>query len=72
MLLTGRPYTVHTWASVSTCRKRARVLTGRGVAYVYSSTRVVRAVVCKHHACTVLHTCSSGVRAVVVNMALVF
>ena len=39
---------------------------------MYSSTRVVRAVVCKHHACTVVHTCSSRARAVVVIVALVF
>ena len=44
-LLTGRPYTGHTWAGMPTCRERARVPTGRGVPYVYISARVVRAVV---------------------------
>ena len=63
---------MRTWASVYRCRERARAPTGRGVAYVSSSTRVVREVVCKHHACTVVHTCSSSVHAVVVIMALVF
>ena len=37
--------TVYTWAGVPTCRERARVPIGRRAAHVYSSTRVVRAVV---------------------------
>ena len=59
--------TVYTWAGVPTCRERARVPTGCCVAYVYSSTRVVRAVVYGYYACTVAHTCSSSIRAVVSN-----
>ena len=50
--------TVYTWAGVPTCRKRARVPIGRCVAYVYSSTRVVRAVVYGYYACTVAHVSS--------------
>ena len=49
------------------CRERARVLIGRGVAYVYSSTSVVRAVVGSYYACTAAHTCSGSIRAVVSN-----
>ena len=64
--------TVYAWAGVPTCRERARVPIDRCMAYVYSSTRVVRAVVCKHHACIVVHTCSGSARAVVVIMALDF
>ena len=63
---------MYTWAGVPTCRERAGVPIGRCVAYVYSSTRVVRAVVCKHHACTVVRTCSSSARVVVVIVALDF
>ena len=63
---------MYTWAGVPTCRERTRVPIGRCVAYVYSSTRVVRAVVCKHHACTVVHTRSSSARAVVVIVTLDF
>ena len=37
------------------------------VAYVYSSTRVVRGVVYRYYACTVAHTCSSSICAVVSN-----
>ena len=43
---------------VPTCRGRARVPSGRGVAYVYSSTRVVHAVVYGYYACTVAHVWS--------------
>ena len=64
--------TVYTWAGVPTCRERARVPMGRCVAYVYSSTRVVRAVVYDYCACTVVHTCISSARAVVVIVALEF
>ena len=63
---------MYTWAGVPTGREGARVPIGRGVAYVYSSTRVVRAVICKHHAFTVVHTCSSSASAVVVTVALDF
>ena len=45
--------TVQTWAGVSTCNKRARVPIGRGVPYVYNSTRVIRAVVYGYYACIV-------------------
>ena len=34
---------------------------------VYSSTRVARAVIGNYYACTVAHTCSSSIRAVVRN-----
>ena len=34
---------------------------------MYSSTRVVRAVVGNYYACTVAHTCSSSIRAVARN-----
>ena len=50
--------TVYTWAGVPTCRERARVRIGRGVAHVYSSTRVVRAVVYEYYARTVAHVWS--------------
>ena len=50
--------TVYTWAGVHTCRERARVPIGRGAAYVYSSTRVVRAVAYEYYACTVAHVFS--------------
>ena len=40
------------------CKERARVPIGRCVAYVYSSTRVVRAVVYGYYACTVAHVLS--------------
>ena len=52
--------TVYTWAGVLTCRERARVPIGRGVAYVYSSIRVVRSVVYGYYACTVAHVWSVG------------
>ena len=38
-----------------------------GVAYVYSSTRVVRAVVGGYYACIVAHTCGGSIRAVLSN-----
>ena len=63
---------VYTWAGVPTCKERARVPIGRCVAYVYSITRFLRAVVFKHHACTVVHTCSNSARAVVVIVVLDF
>ena len=47
--------TVYTWAGVPTCRERARVLIGRGVAYVYSSTRDVPAAVDGYYVCKVSH-----------------
>ena len=50
--------TVYTWAGVPTWRERARVPIGRGVAYVYSITRVVHAVVYGYYACTVAHVWS--------------
>ena len=45
--------TVYSWAVVPTCRERARVPIGCGVAYVCNSTRVIRAVVYGYYACTV-------------------
>ena len=50
--------TVYTWAGKPTCRERARVPIGRCVAYVYSSTRVARAVVYGYYARTVAHVWS--------------
>ena len=41
--------------------------TGRGVANVYSSTRVFRTVVGSYYACKAAHTCSGSIRAVVSN-----
>ena len=52
---------------VPTCGERACVPIGRGVMYVYSSTRVVCAVSCGYYACTVMHTCSVRICAVVSN-----
>ena len=55
---------MYMWAGVGTCRERARVPIGRGVAYVCGSTSAVRAVGRSHYACTVAHTCSGSTRAV--------
>ena len=79
---------MYTWAGVPTRREHAcpdrplrgvrvqwhtcRLQGSLRVLHVLVSTRVVRAVVCKHRACAVVHTCSSSARAVVVIVALVF
>ena len=45
---------------VPTYRERTRMPSGRGVAYVYNNTLVVRAVVYSYYACTVAHVRSVG------------
>ena len=40
------------------CRERARVPPGRGVAYVYNSTRVVRGIVYTCYVCALAHVSS--------------
>ena len=52
---------------VSAWGKRARVTIGGDVVYVYIRTRVVLAVCRTYYACTVTHTCSVRIRAVVSN-----
>ena len=54
------------------CLERALVPINRGVAYVYRSTRVVRAVVRSYYECIVAHTCSGSIRAVVSNCGASF
>ena len=49
------------------CKECTRVQIGRGVAYVYSTTRVVRALIYGYYACTAAHTCSRSICAVVSN-----
>ena len=53
---------MYTWAGVPTYGERARVPIGRCVAYVYSSTRVVREVVYRY---VRVHSSTRVVRAVV-------
>ena len=45
----------------------ARVPIGRDVVYVYNSTRVARGVDRSYYACTVTHTCSVRIHAIVSN-----
>ena len=54
-LVIWRPCAVYKSAKVSTYGERARLPIGRGVGYVCSSTRVVRAVGRSCYACTVAH-----------------
>ena len=79
---------MYTWPGVPTCRDRAcpdrslrsvRVQKHTCLPWgrlrllrVGFSTRVVRVVVFKHYPCTVVHTCGSSARAVVVIVAPVF
>ena len=50
--------TFYTWAGVPTCRERARAPIGRCLGHVYSTTRVVRAVVYTRYVCALAHVSS--------------
>ena len=65
-LVIWRPCTVYTWRGCPRVGS-ARVPICRDVVYVRISTRVVRAVVRSYYACTVTHTCSVRMCAVVSN-----
>ena len=63
---------MYTWAGVPTCRERACVPIGGGVTYVYSTTRVLPAVVGSYCACIVAYMCIGSIHAVVSNCGASF